>query len=362
MLDRTGPLIMAIKSDAHIKAESSVRQVEDDLEPFIVACVSTRMPMLFTDALDPKAKISFANDSFLSLTGYLLAEILGQSFFSLISEHNEQKTVSAVHKRFEKRTGFTYELKCCRKDRSEFWATVFVNPVFNREGKIIHHFASFIDLTKHKEEQEHSKMLIAELNHRVKNTLSTVQSIIRQALRANAAPHEIMEMLKSRISALSRSHDLLSRENWKGAGIRDILDQTLEPFSIIGKRTDRIKITGANIRCPPKAALALAIVFNELATNAIKYGSLSNDDGTVHIDWELGSSSNGKHLALIWQEFGGPKVKLPIHRGFGTRVIERGLTHELGGSSQIKFLPDGLLCKISIPMPKNRTGLADEKP
>lgn len=344
---------MATKSDTHLNAQSSVRQAEDDLEPFIVACVSTRMPMLFTDASDPNAPISFANDSMLALTGHLLAEILGKSFFALIAEDNEAKMITGIKRRFEKKTGATYEVKCCRKDGSEFWATVFLNPVFNREGKTVHHFASFIDLTQHKAEQEHSKMLIDELNHRVKNTLSTVQSIIRQALRSDADPNEIKEMLRTRISALSRSHDLLTREKWKNADIWDVVNEAMEPFRMINHGQDRITIAGPNIRFPPKVAVALAIVLNELATNAMKYGSLSSLEGTVRISWTMDETTDGPQVNFHWREFGGPQVKIPKSYGFGIRVIERGLAHEINATTKVNFQPDGLVCDIRFPYLKN---------
>lgn len=351
---------MVEKTDAATTAEASVRRGDDDVEPFIVAFVSSRMPMLFTEGTDPTASISFANDSFLALTGNVLAEVIGKSVFSFISDDNPEQVLSKLHKRFLKKVGLTYELKCNRKDGSHFWSVVFVNPIFNRKGEILRHFVSFVDLTKHIEEEEVSKMLIDELNHRVKNTLSTVQSIIRQAMRSNAAPQEIAEILKSRVTALSRSHDLLSRERWKSAGMWDIVRETLEPFRLKDERADRIIINGANVRFPPKAAVALAIVINELATNAVKYGALSTEKGTIKIDWKIELTPSAPQLALTWQEAGGPTVTSPQKLGFGVRVIERGLAHELNATSQVEFLPDGVVCKIRIPMPENKNGKKHE--
>ena len=126
------------------------------------------------------------------------------------------------------------------------------------------YFASFVDLTRHKDEEAQSKMLIGELNHRVKNTLAIVQSIIWQALRTDADPKAIRDAIESRLSALSRSHDLLTRENWQSAGLMDVIHGALEPFGIGDGRADRVMITGENIRFPPKGALALGITFNEL--------------------------------------------------------------------------------------------------
>ena len=130
-------------------------------------------------------------------------------------------------------------------------------------------------------------MLIDELNHRVKNTLATVQSIVIQAVRNSSDPQIVRESIETRIAALSRSHDLLGREKWEGAGLHDLVLQALEPFSVTEGHAERFTIEGENIRLSPKAALALGIAFNELATNAVKYGAFSNEAGTISIAWTL---------------------------------------------------------------------------
>src|SRR5476651_2448367 len=154
-------------------------------------------------------------------------------------------------------------------------------------------------------------MLIGELNHRVKNTLSTVQSIVWQTLRAASDPRVVRESIESRLFALSRSHDLLTRENWHSAGLRDVIHDTMEPFVVADGRAARLVITGENIRFPPKAALALGIAFNELATNAVKYGALSNAAGSILIEWTIETAPAGRRLLLSWKEKDGPPVTPP---------------------------------------------------
>ena len=119
---------------------------------------------------------------------------------------------------------------------------------------------------------------------------------------------------------------------------------------VLGGRSDRIVIRGENIRFPPKAALSLGVAFNELATNAVKYGALSNEAGSILIEWTTESVPGGKRLDLKWQEKDGPSVTPPAHKGFGSRVIERGLAHELQGSVHLDYRPDGLVCTMSIPV------------
>ena len=237
-----------------------------------------------------------------------------------------------------------------RKDGSQFWASVSVSPVKDEHGKIVQHFASFVDLTSFKTEQATCKLLIDELNHRVKNTLATVQSIVRQGLRTATDP-VIREWIECRIFALSRSHDILSRENWKDAGLHDLIDASLEPFAIDG-RVERFNVEGVNLRLPPKAVLALGIAIHELATNAFKYGALSIDTGTVSITWAIASSPSGERLILHWREKNGPEVTPPTRKGFGSQVLERGLAHEFDGEVQMDYPPTGVVCTINVPVPK----------
>ena len=345
---------MARKSDAQTSAEAEVGAFRRGLGPFVVAAEFTRMPIVFTNARDPACPIIFANDSLLSLTGHHRAELLGESIYSLIAEDADENVVCAIRHGFQHGSGVNCEVKCRRKDGGVFWAALFVNPVLDRQGKIIQNFVSFVDLTKHKQAQLQAKMLIDEMNHRVKNTLATVQAIVRQALRTDADRPVLRQMIKSRLSALGRSHDLLTREKWKGAGLREIINQTLTPFKSRESEGLRFVITGEPIRFAPKAAMDLCIVFNELATNALKYGALSRVGGSVHIDWKREPSAQGPRLALTWRELGGPVVKAPTHRGFGTRVIERGLAHELGGSGQLDYRPEGLICTMDLPLLEQR--------
>jgi two-component sensor histidine kinase len=199
-------------------------------------------------------------------------------------------------------------------------------------------------------------MLIDELNHRVKNTLSTVQSIVWQTLRTTTDPKAIRQSIESRLFALSRSHDLLTREKWESAGLLDIAHDALEPFGVSGGRADRIVITGENVRFPPKEALALGIAFNELATNAMKYGALSNAAGSILIGWTMETTPAGSRLLLGWKETGGPPVVPPAHKGFGSRVLERGLAHELEGTVHLDYRPDGLVCTMDVPLPRGARG------
>jgi PAS domain S-box-containing protein len=337
------------KSDEQKGAEAEVEGFRKNLGPFVVAAETTRMAMVFTDATESHNPIIFANDSFLSLTGYSREEMLGKSFDFLIAHAADAGALAQINSAFEHGAESGAEVLYRRKDGSEFWAAVFISPVRDGHGAVVQYFASFVDLTVYKENEAKSELLIEELNHRVKNTLATVQSIVWQAMRTAAGPKLMREAIESRLFALSRSHDLLTREQWESAGLFDVVHDALEPFGGADDRADRIVITGENIRFPPRSVLALGIVFNELATNAVKYGSLSNDTGSILIDWAAVATPTGALVTLHWHEKDGPPVTTPTRAGIGSRVIERSLADELGGTVTLDFSRSGLVCTMSIP-------------
>ncbi len=340
------------KSTEQKKAEADVEGFREDLGPFVVAAETTRMAMVFSDAKAAGNPIIFANDAFLHLTGYAREEVLGQPFNFILAHRSDADALAQVESEFEADAGGNPEVLYRRKDGTEFWAALFINPVRDEAGNVVQHFASFVDLTKHRAEEAKSRMLIDELNHRVKNTLSTVQSIVWQALRTLTDPKIIQGAIESRLYALSRSHDLLTRENWESAELRDIINDALAPFRTSDGRAERIVINGPNVRFPPNSALALGIAFNELATNAVKYGAFSNETGSILIEWTVEGASERKRLVLHWRERNGPLVAPPAHKGFGSHVIERGLTRELDGSVELNYRADGLVCSMNVPAPQ----------
>ncbi len=340
------------QDEKQASAEADVERFRKHLGPFVVAAETTRMAMVFTNAKEPGSPIIFANDSFLRLIGYDRDEVLGQAFNGLMERGATPEALAQVKAAFEGRSGSDPEICYRRKDGTDFWASLFINPVRDDGGDVMQHFVSFIDLTGHMEERAHAKKLIGELNHRVKNTLATVKSIVSQALRNSPDPAVIREAVEARLSALSGSHNLLTRENWKRAALHDVVQQAMKPFGIADGRAERFLITGENVFLPPKAVLALGIALHELATNAVKYGAFSNEAGSVLIGWTVEATPKGDRLRFDWREKDGPPVALPSRRGFGSRVIEQGLAYELGGTVHLDYQPGGVVCTIDIPSPR----------
>jgi two-component sensor histidine kinase len=191
-------------------------------------------------------------------------------------------------------------------------------------------------------------LLIEELNHRVKNTLAVLQSIATQTFRS--ASRVERDKFEGRLGALAEAHNLLSQEKWQGSALQDVVSRVLQPYLL--NNPERVRMFGPKVPLSPRLAVVLAMILHEIATNAAKYGALSNDTGTVALDWEVIEETDGRKLRLIWTEAGGPHVTAPVQRGFGSRLIERSARDQLGGEATVDFLPRGAVYTVSCALDK----------
>lgn len=196
--------------------------------------------------------------------------------------------------------------------------------------------------------EQQMKLLVAELSHRVKNTLATVTAISRLTLKRSRSLEEFDKAFSSRLQALSQAHTLLFRANWGETDMQQVTEQALKPFR---SGLDGFNLSGDPLPLPPKPALALTMMLHELATNAAKYGALSKANGAVDVDWRVERNGHGDMVRLTWQERGGPKVLPPERKGFGHALIERSSHYELDGEAEIRFEEDGLAAEIRFPAP-----------
>ncbi|HEX7759470.1 MAG TPA: HWE histidine kinase domain-containing protein [Caulobacteraceae bacterium] len=198
------------------------------------------------------------------------------------------------------------------------------------------------------ESLERRQFLLRELDHRCKNTLASVQSIADQTLRTAESPAAFNEALESRIAALSRVHELLTRGGWGRAELSQVIGVALEPFGAVDGR--RISMGGPRIDLRPETVLALHMTFHELAVNATRHGALSAESGSISVQWSVDLNEEPRRLTLEWREQGGPVVAPPTRQGFGRRLIERALARDLGGSARLAFEPEGVVFKLSTPL------------
>ena len=198
------------------------------------------------------------------------------------------------------------------------------------------------DITERKKAEETQRLLVGELTHRVKNTLATVQALATQTL------HSISEQEKTaflaRLHALGAAHEVLTRDGWERAPVRDIIQRALQPFA-----TERIKIDGPYAPLDASRSMLLTMALHELATNAAKYGALSSDTGQISINWTA-LDTGDDFIRLYWQEQGGPTVQPPVQKGFGSRLIENSFE-----KACIDYAPDGLACILDIRIDQSQS-------
>ena len=237
-----------------------------------------------------------------------------------------------------------------RSDRTRIWGTEVVTPLQDGNGKA-HGFLKILrDRTEQRHEEEKRQLLLAELNHRVKNTLAIVQSLAFQTARSAATPAEMAKTLDARLDALAAAYDLLTRQTWKGAMLAEVVQATLKPYK---HETEQVRISGPDLMLRPNAALVLHMALHELATNAAKYGALSEPGGALSVTWSLDrppDATGGSRLELVWTEQEGPKVKPEPQRGFGTRLIEDSVSYQLGGKAALRFHEQGVECRLLVPL------------
>lgn len=254
-------------------------------------------------------------------------------------EHQRVEVAGALEEERE----FDVEYRCRWPDRTVHWVNVRGDVLVDLDGgkRLI---GVSVDVTDRREAEERSKILLHELNHRVKNTLATIQSIASQTGRNASSREEFLRSFEMRLLAISKTHNLLTLSEWRGADIGDILADELAPYRI---PDERVHLHGPPVTMPSNAVLMTGLVVHELATNAAKHGALSTPEGRVEVAWRVEDG----HLHLTWDERGGPPVHPPTHRGFGSRLIERGLRHELGGNVALDYARKGLSCAMDVPLP-----------
>jgi two-component system, chemotaxis family, CheB/CheR fusion protein len=223
-----------------------------------------------------------------------------------------------------------------------------VRPYRTVENVIDGVVITFVDITQRKAAGEHTTLLLAELDHRVKNILAIVSAVITQTLKNSPSPELFGEAMEGRIAAITRAHSILTQSGGHGgASLRDLLATELAPYD---RGANSVSINGVDIALTPRAGLALAMAFHELASNAVKYGALSSNSGVLSVSWAVERTS-GAMLKFVWEETGGPSVaEPPARRGFGSTLIERTLTHEMDAVVRQEFRPSGLYCTIDIPL------------
>ena len=267
----------------------------------------------------------------------------------LIHPDDRDLVAEAITRARATQTPFSAEHRIRSEDGSWAWVSSRAVPIRPIGGDVTEWFGAATDITARRLHEEHQRLLLNELNHRVKNTLAIVQSLALQTLRGAEDMGAACDRFEARLHALALAHDVLTRQQWEHAPLGDIVRTAIAPSLVADP--ERFDIEGPEMQLDPQRALALSMALHELFTNAMKYGALSTRPGRVRIHWRAEAVQGRRSLVLSWQEMDGPQVHAPEHRGFGSRLIERGLRHDLGGDVALDFNTAGVTCRITAPMP-----------
>jgi len=291
--------------------------------------------------------ITFANEAFAEFAGVEARALLGDAWIRMI--HPDDITEvgarrAAARGAAEGPRAYGFEARFLCGDGLYRWMVANARPQIDARGQFQGYIGMAMDMTETKAAEARQRLLINELNHRVKNTLASIQSIVRQTLRPDETPVAVRERLIARLLAMSAAHDILTRESWEGAALDDIVRQGVAPF-VDDQEPGRIAISGPVLRVGSSTALSLSLAVHELATNAAKYGALSVPAGQVTVAWEPAGEDRA---VLTWTERGGPPVRAPERKGFGTRLLDRGLAGDLGGQPKLTFALEGVRAVLPV--------------
>jgi PAS domain S-box-containing protein len=277
--------------------------------------------------------------------GYEAHEIVGRSILTLIppDRHGEEDYILDKVKRGERIKH--YDTVRRRKDGRSVDVSLTVSPIL-ADGVIVGISKMARDITQRKQVQLAQTLLLRELNHRTKNLLAVADAIVRQTSRTSS-PEELVDRISRRLHALSVNQDLLIEYEWRGADIAQIIQWQLA--SVVDNHASRIRLKGPPCVLTPRTAQALGLTIFELATNALRYGSLSSETGTVNVAWVIDDQDGTREFKMSWQELGGPPARPPSRPGFGTTIIERMIARSLLGTAKVTYTPTGLMWELAAP-------------
>jgi PAS domain S-box-containing protein len=327
-----------------VQVETALRESDHRLR-WLASIVESSHDAIVSKDLD--GSITTWNRAAQRLFGYTSAEVIGQPITILIppERHGEESSI------LERISGGelieNYETVLRRKDGSLVDVSLTISAITNDAGKIVGVSEIARDITTRKRTEAREKMLMAELDHRVKNVLARVAVVGRYTFEGGRPTNELIEALDRRIQSMADAHTLLSQSHWRGVSLADLVRRQLAPYTT----ETNMMISGPDITLAAAPTQALAMVLQELVTNAVKYGSLSTPHGKLSMNWDRRDGADGKARAVIaWREISGPPTKAPSQTSYGTNLIRNLIPHELGGTVDLKFAPDGLRCDIEIPL------------
>lgn len=287
--------------------------------------------------------ITDCNPAGAAAMGLSRERIIGRPIADFVTPEGFEQTTRMLRQKLARGGTTRHEIDVLAATGETLHWEINSSLAIDRDGRVVGLHAIARDVTERRRHEERQRLLVNELNHRVKNTLSLVQGLALQTFQDGRDINEARSLFQERLAALAVAHDLLTRESWEGATLDQLVGEAIGHHDSSG---DRIRWSGPSVTLSPKAAVSLVMALHELSTNAAKYGALSAD-GDVEVSWDV---VEGERLRIEWRERDGPPVKPPARRGFGLRMIERALASDLSGQARLEFDPAGLICRIEAPL------------
>jgi len=338
-----------------MQAEEALREAQERL------AVTYENVLAGIAEVDRDGRFTRVNEAFVSITGYSREELLATSFAEITHPDDVVEDRGQYRRQVAGEIDhYVMEKRYVRKDGQVVWVEISSSTVRDPDGGFGYGVRMAQDITDRRVAEQHRKLLLSELNHRVKNTLATVQALAAHTARSAQSAEDFQRRFEPRLMALSAAHDRLTKNDWRGADLADIVRDELRAH---GAHDDRATIAGPSIILPPRVSLTLSMALHELATNALKYGALSSPTGRVEVQWSVERQAGNPYptrVQLSWQERGGPPVAEPETEGFGSRLL-RVTAAELRGELALDWKREGLSWKLSFPLASSEFEIATER-
>jgi PAS domain S-box-containing protein len=332
-IDHTRSILLAIEDVTERRAGAAALAESEDR--FRVLVESFSQVVWETDA---QGNVLTDAPGWRTRTGQTREDWFANRWPEVVHPAERDRVLELWHRHLERGEELDTEFRLRAATGGWWWSNVRAAPIRDREGRVAKWVGVNVDVTRRKTAEQERELLLAELNHRVRNIFTVVRSLARQVGEAEDVA-AFQAIFLARLDALSRSYTLALDHRWQRVDLHRLARLAVEPFA--GEGGDRVELDGASVEFDGKRALSLGLAFHELATNALRHGALSLRDGHVRLAWTVTPSADGTTVHLIWREENGPPVEAPTRRGFGTRLIEGTFAHELGGEVTLGFAREG---------------------
>ncbi|MGZ3218136.1 sensor histidine kinase [Paracoccus sp. T5] len=324
---------LQIRKAQLLESEAKFHAIADSVDPMIW---STR----------PDGFHDYYNHRWYEFTGVPEGSTDGEAWAGMFHPDDQDRTWARWRQSLAEGEPYEIEYRLRHRSGEYRWVLGRAKPVRDAEGRITRWYGTCTDINRIKVAEGQLQLMLGEMNHRIKNSMAMVHSIVSQTLRQAESLEDARLSIQSRIGTMARAHDRLVKATWTETTVSEVIGAALTPHC---NSTGRFALEGPDLPIGSKQALALTMALHELATNAAKYGALSNDDGRVRVEWGQ-DEQGGDEFHLLWKESGGPLVQEPTRRGFGSRMIEQALAGYFNGTAELEYLPDGLRFELQAPL------------